>query len=113
MPRARRLSGPDQFQAVRRGGCGVRDGYFIVRAVQRTDGLRVGIAVSRRVSPKAVTRNRIKRQIRESFRLHQAMFPDMNIVVVAQAAAATANNSVLARALSRHWEQLLRQCKEL
>jgi RNase P protein component len=37
----------------------------------------------------------------------------MDIVVVAQAAAAAANNATLAQALTRHWKQLLRECVAL
>lgn len=97
---------------MRSGGIEARDAFFVVRAARRQHGARIGITVSRRVSPRAVTRNRIKRQIRESFRLHQVKFPGLDVVVVARAPAATADNRVLARSLGGHWERLLRQCKK-
>jgi ribonuclease P protein component len=96
---------------VRGGGIEASDVFFIVHAARRQHCARIGITVSRRVSPRAVTRNRIKRQIRESFRLHQVNFPGLDIVVVARTSAATAANHVLARSLGEHWERLLQQCK--
>lgn len=48
---------------------------------------RVGYTVSRKVSKKAVERNRIKRIIRESFRHNQANLGSIDYVVVAKAAA--------------------------
>jgi ribonuclease P protein component len=96
---------------VRGGGIEASDVFFIVRAARRQQGARIGITVSRRVSPLAVTRNRIKRQIRESFRLHQVKFPALDVVVVARTPAAAADNHVLARSLHEHWERLLRQCR--
>lgn len=70
------------------------------------DGPRLGLVVSRRVSTKAVVRNRIKRQVRESFRLHRVALGTFDIVVAAQAAAARASNAELSLSLQRHWKRL-------
>lgn len=53
-----------------------------------TDGPRLGLAVSRKVDPNAVGRNRIKRVLRETFRHHRAMLADGDYVVVARVGAA-------------------------
>ncbi|MFL6624091.1 MAG: ribonuclease P protein component [Sulfurifustaceae bacterium] len=112
MPRARRLSGAADFDAARRGDLRSRDPFFNVTASRHPGSGRIGIAVSRRVSPKAVARNRIKRLIRESFRTQQGMLQGLNIVVVAQPPAARANNAALTRSLRSHWRQLLLQCND-
>lgn len=78
-------------------------------ALQHDGPARIGIAVSRRVSPKAVIRNRIKRQVRESFRLHQSMLQGFDIFVVAQPPAAGCDNAALARSLRRHWLRLVQR----
>jgi ribonuclease P protein component len=110
LPRARRLRRPAEFDTARRGRYRARDSYFTVNACARGGGARLGIAVSRRVSSKAAIRNRIKRQIRESFRLHQAMLEGFDIVVTAQPPAAAAANTALAGSLRTHWKRLANRC---
>ena len=51
-------------------------------------GPRLGLAVSRKVDPNAVGRNRIKRALRETFRRHRATLADGDYVVVARVGAA-------------------------
>ncbi|MGQ4660778.1 ribonuclease P protein component [Lysobacter sp. F6437] len=51
-------------------------------------GPRLGLAVSRKVDPHAVGRNRIKRALRETFRRHRAGLVDGDYVVVARPGAA-------------------------
>ena len=50
--------------------------------------------MSRKVSKRAVERNRIKRQIRESFRLNRKILRGMDCVVVAKKAAANIEKPV-------------------
>lgn len=66
---------------------------------------RLGIAVSRRVSSKAAVRNRIKRQIRESFRLNRAQLAAMDYVVLAKPSAATMDRAQLRSALENLWQR--------
>jgi len=66
---------------------------------------RLGMAVSRKVSPEAVVRNRIKRQIRESFRLHRARLPAADLVVVARPAAAGLGGAALRAELALLWSR--------
>lgn len=71
------------------------------------ESARLGIAVSRRVSARAVDRNRIRRQIRESFRLQRPALEAMDYVVLARPAAATASNAELREALNQLWQRLI------
>ena len=60
---------------------------------------RLGLAVSRKVDPHAVGRNRIKRILRESFRMHRATLALADYVVVARPGAAALSHDELKAAL--------------
>ena len=64
---------------------GVADGYLVLYARKnRTEGNRVGITVSKKLG-KAHIHNRIRRRIREVYRLNEEKFqPGWDIVVVAR-----------------------------
>lgn len=68
---------------------------------------RLGLAVSRKVSPDAVVRNRIKRQVRESFRLRYHELPAGDCIVVARPGAKTLNKTALRAELTLLWDRLL------
>ena len=67
------------------------------RKTKRTSN-RIGFTVSTKLG-KAVTRNRVRRRLREIYRLHEEQFlPGMEIVVVARVRAADASYRQLERA---------------
>jgi ribonuclease P protein component len=70
---------------------------------------RLGLAVSKRVDKKAVGRNRIKRQIRESFRYSQEQLKGLDLVVIARAGAKQAGNDALSCALARLWQAVVKR----
>ena len=103
---------PEAFSRVFRDGFRSADPFFTLLAVvSDLEAPRLGLAVSRKVSARAVGRNRIKRQVRESFRAHSAALPAMDIVVMAKREAASADNASLRASLEKHWRKLARQCK--
>jgi len=65
-----------------------------------------------RVSPKAVTRNRIKRQVREAFRQQQHDLSGLDLVVLAEPAAAAADNAALRAALGQQLGHIAQKCKK-
>ncbi len=73
---------------------------------------RLGLIISKRCAKNAVQRNRLKRLIRQSFRLNQEQLAKVDIVVIGQAAAVTKSNDELFSLLTRHWSELER-CKKL
>jgi ribonuclease P protein component len=66
---------------------------------------RLGLAVSRKVDPRAVGRNRIKRALREVFRHHRNELAAGDYVVVARQTAREATREQL----ERHFLDLLRR----
>lgn len=88
---ANRLRRRAEFMHVQRHGLRLQTPHFVLFAAKYPghDGPRLGMAVSRRVG-KAVVRNRLRRRIREHFRLSlRGLVPDgCALVVIARAGAA-------------------------
>ncbi|MHB1566149.1 MAG: ribonuclease P protein component [Acidiferrobacter sp.] len=108
-PRTARLTAPHSYQQVFKQGRRGRDALLGV--VVQANGLtaaRLGLAVSRKVSTRAVVRNRIKRVAREVFRRRRAELPSVDIVMIAYPPAAAATNAALAQSL---WELSVKLAK--
>ncbi len=73
---------------------------------------RLGLAVSRKAVPMAAQRNRVKRQVRESFRYAADQLPPLAVVILARPAAQGADNATLRHALSRLWERITQECRK-
>ncbi|MFW6191124.1 MAG: ribonuclease P protein component [Thiohalospira sp.] len=90
------------------------DAYLtlLARPDNGLDHPRLGLAIGRKVTPRAVGRNRIKRLARESFRAEQSRMPPVDVVVLARPAAAAADNATLRASLARHWKRLRQRCEQ-
>lgn len=67
---------------------------------------RLGMAVGTRAARRAVGRNRLRRLIRESFRMHREELPAVDVLVVARAPAASASNREIFASLERLWREI-------
>ncbi len=93
LPSRHRLKRRSDFQTVYKKGIRRSSRYFILRAFRADTPLetepidtKIGISISRKVSKKAVVRNRIKRQIRSIFRcLLPRLSSSWTIVIVVKA----------------------------
>ncbi len=107
LPRVARLRLAADFAALRRARGRVGGTCFLLRYGPGTQATaRLGMAVSRRVSTRAVERNRIKRLIRESFRHHRARLPAVDVLVIAHRGAAGQPARVLRDELEQLWPRL-------
>ena len=71
------------------------------------DHARLGLAISKRVSKRAVERNRIKRLVRESFRRIRRQLPAIDVMVMAREQAAGVVGSELLAEMDGLWQRLL------
>jgi ribonuclease P protein component len=107
LPPAVRLRRAADFAALRHANGRWQGRHFLLRWLESPDHrARLGLAVSRKVSKRAVERNRIKRVIRESFRATREALPDFDILVIARTSATTVPNPALHGDLERAWQSL-------
>ena len=66
---------------------------------------RLGLAISKKNCRAATARNRIKRIIRESFRMRQAELGGLDVIVINQPAARNSNNQQIFDSLHGHWQK--------
>ncbi|MDG4549322.1 MAG: ribonuclease P protein component [Candidatus Contendobacter sp.] len=110
-PRRARLTGRNAFAHVFAQPVKSSDRYFTVLARPNAlDHPRLGLAISRKVAPSAVARNRIKRIARDSFRHHQGWLGGLDCVVMGRVGLVEPDNAVLFAALQRHWRRLAQSC---
>ncbi|MHB1540030.1 MAG: ribonuclease P protein component [Steroidobacteraceae bacterium] len=110
-PALKRLRRKSEFDAARARGRRFGNGFFAVTVISNDkSGPRLGLAVALRVTRTAVERNRIRRIIRESFRLHQHTLPAVDVVVSARANARGASAQTLRGSLAALWRQVSERC---
>jgi ribonuclease P protein component len=108
-PASSRLRRTKDFQRASRVARKVATDHFVLLLAPRrpgtiADSARLGVTVSRRVGP-AVTRNRVKRAIREWFRrTHIQIDPQLDLVVIARPSAARMLGREIARELGEAFE---------
>ena len=108
LPRAARLLKAGDFAALRGKSRRIGVRHFLAEfSPNALDTCRLGQAVSRRVSKRAVQRNRIKRLVRESYRLVRSELPSIDILLIARPSAVDVANRALREALSALWNKLL------
>jgi len=87
------------------------NGFFGVTARLNDEGRpRLGLAVAAKMAGGSVERNRIRRVVRESFRLHQHELPAADIVVSARTRARGTPNKELRAGIEELWRKVKEQC---
>lgn len=103
-PKSVRLRTRREFLAVQEGGTAKQVSAACLLALALPNGTpaaRLGLTVSSKVG-NAVTRNRIRRQLREWFRTHIEQLPKgHDVVIIARSSAASATRDELAAAFAR------------
>jgi ribonuclease P protein component len=111
LPARLRLRHKGDFDAAYARGRRMGDGFFAVTVMRNDVGApRLGLAVAVKVAGGAVARNRLRRIIRESFRLHQRELPAADLVVSVRPPARTAAARALRESLAALWKKVAEQC---
>ena len=104
----KRLLKPKEYSYVFEKPYKISSGYFVI--LYRPNKLtysRLGLVISKRRLALSVQRNRVKRLIRESFRLHQKKLIGLDIIVLANTKTATVSNELLYNRLDKKWIKLV------
>jgi ribonuclease P protein component len=111
LPARLRLRRKSDFDAAYARGRRMSDGFFAVTATLNQSGApRLGLAVAVRAAGGAVARNRLRRIIRESFRVHQLELPPVDLVVSVRPRARDASGAALRESLAALWKKVGEQC---
>ena len=114
LPREARLRRPGEFAALRTSSGRAGGRCFHLRYRNNELGhARLGLAISKHVSKRAVERNRIKRLLRESFRRIQHRLPAIDLMVMAREQAAGVPGPQLLAELDGLWKKLLTNRPEI
>jgi ribonuclease P protein component len=113
-PAHKRLRRKAEFDAAYARGRRFGNGFFAVTASNNDQhGARLGMAVAVRTAGNAVERNRIRRIVRESFRMHQHALPAVDLVVSARPQARGAPGAELRASLADLWKKVIERCASL
>ena len=109
-PKQRRLLRTRQYQRVFSEGMRSAEQGLVVLACRNALGFpRLGLAIPRKHLRRSVQRNRLKRLIRESFRLHQRELAQLDLIVIARQGVDTMAAEDISVVLQRHWAKVRRQ----
>ena len=106
-PRNVRLTRPAEFQRVFQYGKRLHSQGLNARALTNDSGSpRLGLAIAKKALRRAHERNRIKRLIRTSFRLHQSSLPAVDLVLMCRSEVLNMSNAELFQQLEGLWLRL-------
>ena len=109
-PRDKRLISAADYAAVFNQPVKSSDRYFSVLARGNSvDHPRLGMAIAKKNIKTAVGRNRVKRTVRESFRLNFEQLATFDLVVLARPEAGNVGLDQLRSSLERHWRRLTKR----
>ena len=112
LPPERRMRRPAEFKRVYAGGRRLGSEHFTVNLQGNgATSARLGMSIAARILRRAVDRNRLRRLIRESFRVHQLQLPAVDIVIGVRAGVLAADNARLRSALERLWQKIGSTCE--
>ncbi|MDF0535346.1 ribonuclease P protein component [Shewanella sp. A32] len=109
-PRELRLLTPAEFNYVFTDPQKASSAEITLLAMPNTlEHPRLGLTVAKRHVKRANQRNRVKRIVRESFRLNQYNLPPVDIVVLVRGGVLELDNEQLRKLVEKLWRKLSRR----
>jgi ribonuclease P protein component len=110
--RESRLLTPDHFQQVFSKPLRFGSSHITILVTPNIEqNNRLGLAIAKKRIKLAVQRNRIKRQIRESFRLNQHDLPNIDMVVMVKSGTDKLENAEIRKQLEKIWRKVIQRHK--
>ncbi|MBQ0755623.1 MAG: ribonuclease P protein component [Amphritea sp.] len=108
----RLLTGGDFKQVFSRASIKVSEKHLLILACpNELDHPRIGFVFSKKNIRFAVHRNRVRRIIRESYRLNQHSLPNVDIVILSRKGLGDLDNEEIQSLISRSWTRLIKRSK--
>ncbi len=113
-PKSLRLLNSGDFQAVfdQAPFRATHQHFLILARTNQSNWPRLGLVIAKKHVRLAVERNRIKRQIRESFRHRQALLAGLDVIVLARKGMDDLTNHQLSEQLEQQWQRLIRKARQ-
>ncbi|WP_409524366.1 ribonuclease P protein component [Nitrincola sp. MINF-07-Sa-05] len=86
---------------------------LILASPNDLDHPRIGFVISKKNIRRAVKRNRVRRIIRESFRLNQHNLPNIDMVILARKDLDKLDNVALFQLMNRNWARLSKKASKI
>ncbi|NTS76351.1 ribonuclease P protein component [Catenovulum sp. SM1970] len=87
--------------------------YTILLCKNDLDNPRLGFTISKKKVKLAVNRNRVKRIVRDNFRLNQAELPNVDMVFIARQGIDQVDNAQIHQELNNTWQKLRKFANKL
>ena len=108
-PGSRRMRRPAEFKRVYASGRRFGNEFFTANLLaNELTCARLGMSIAARNVKRSVDRNRVRRLIRESFRMQQ--LPSVDIIIGARPGVVQADRDVLRAALDKIWRKVSTAC---
>lgn len=111
--RESRLLTPGHFQKVFSKPTRYHSQHFTVLIADNSiKNNRIGFAIAKKKVKLAVQRNRVKRLVRESFRLNQYDLPIVDMVIMAKSGIDQLDNQTINHQIEKIWRKIIQRQKK-